>query len=1297
MADHSVAADLSGDTTLTSDLTGSVPIASSLSGDTSLTGELDQDFVVTSDLSGDTTLTSNLTGSGSIASDLSGDAAITATDATTVPIAVDLSGDATFAATGVTTVPITAGLSGDASQTSGLMGVLPVASSLSGDVAFVATDVTTVPVTATLSGDAALAGKLDQDFVVVSDLVGDAALGADLDQGFVVVADLSGDAALTVELDQDFVVASSLSGDAALVGELDQDFIVAADLSGDVVLTATDATTVPIASDLSGDAAMAASALAALPVASSLSGDAALTADVAGAVLVEAGLSGDTGLDAFVLVPRYSIESLTFDGVNEYVTMGNVLGFEYTDAFSYSFWVKTSGSDGGYLLSKMEDSPNYRGYGVYRLSGGTLRLHFINIDASSRLTVDTTRTINDGKWHHVVVTYDGSATPAGVYCYIDNSSDTLSTVQDNLAGTMITAAPFNLNGRGDGILLTAAQLDEVSVWNKDLTSGEVSEVWSGGHPANLDLHSANANLVGWWRMGENISFPTIPDMVQSAGENPYPLIADYSGNGYDGTFVGGSSAAIQTAAPYGTAITFDGVDDYITVPNHASYSFEYTDAFSISAWARIASGVAVNRFIVIKSANGTGPGYWLSTYSTGTMWFELANVNGSVEIRATGPNIADNTWHHLVATYDGSGLNTGLHVYMDGVDVTNGRSGGPLAATIVTTSNLGFGGSGSGGLAGGAKDISNPALWNKELSAGEVSELYNGGRLPVDMTQTTMAANLVGWWPLGVGDIYPTVRDLSTGGHNGTMTGMAANDIVDFPLAASAFSQKSVYFNNYYVDMGNVLNYERTDSFSFTAWFKNSATGVQMILGKVGPESYRGYSVYTQSGQIRVEIISSWSGNWIQRYTSGLSVSDSRWHHVAVTYDGSSQATGVTIYVDGRLPTLTTGANSLSGTIVTSATLRIGTRQTGALPFYGNIDEVAFYGKTLSQAEVSEMYNLGVPTNLSGLASATDLDAWWRMGEVVTKHPGTMVNMEVGDVTYDTLWSELVEAGLSGDAALTVTSTASVPIDAALSGDAALVGDLGQDLVVASTLTGDADLGSTLVGTVPLDTILSGEAALTADINTTATIAVAATLSGEATLGVDLTGDVPVASALAGDADLQATLQYTVLGLLETVGLSEAIVVGQTHQVVAAFTGDAAFGSAVLVEASLEAALEGVATFTANPVQDIEAVLSGDADLIGDFLSGLLVEATLAGTATVVADATADVLVASDVSGEASLFGEVGVHGDLVRAMQGEAALKAKLSISRSGVRSDASIIPKPSPQESAYQTEHYSIQDRRR
>lgn len=215
----------------------------------------------------------------------------------------------------------------------------------------------------------------------------------------------------------------------------------------------------------------------------------------------------------------YSYRSATFNGSDEYVTMGNVLDFEYDDPFSISFWMKSIDAE-AYPVSKLLGSTTYRGYGV-ALSSGQLYFSLINDNGGSvKAQMGTNATYNDGAWHHVVCTYSAS-TPGAVAdmnIYVDGIDVPTTTASDTLgSNTISNSASFNIGSRTDGSVLFAGNMDEVAIYDKELSAAEVTWVYNQGKPQDLRGPAAPSNLIGWWRLGENASGTTIPD--QSVNNN----------------------------------------------------------------------------------------------------------------------------------------------------------------------------------------------------------------------------------------------------------------------------------------------------------------------------------------------------------------------------------------------------------------------------------------------------------------------------------------------------------------------------------------------------------------------------------------------------------------------------------------------------------------------------------------------------------------------------------------------------------------------------------------------------------
>jgi hypothetical protein len=242
--------------------------------------------------------------------------------------------------------------------------------------------------------------------------------------------------------------------------------------------------------------------------------------------------------DAAKYTGAFSIESnksVIFGGTDEYARMGNAseLSFERTDAFSISVWVK-SASAGGYLLSKA--SSEVQGYGLSWSGAGLIYFSLLGI-STQILQVRVTSAISTTSWVHFVVTYDGTSTAAGVNMYVDGSAVATTTVSETLSSSILNSAEFNVCSRTNGSSVGLGSVDDIAVYNKELSASEVAKIYGTGSPLNLKALDSASNLVGWWKMGDGDTFPTL---------------LDSSGNGNNGTMVNMESGDIQTDVPTAT-------------------------------------------------------------------------------------------------------------------------------------------------------------------------------------------------------------------------------------------------------------------------------------------------------------------------------------------------------------------------------------------------------------------------------------------------------------------------------------------------------------------------------------------------------------------------------------------------------------------------------------------------------------------------------------------------------------------------------------------------------------------------
>ncbi len=157
-----------------------------------------------------------------------------------------------------------------------------------------------------------------------------------------------------------------------------------------------------------------------------------------------------------------------------------------------------------------------------------------------------------------------------------------------------------------------------------------------------------------------------------------------------------------------------------------------------------------------------------------------------------------------------------------------------------------------------------------------------------------------------------------------------------------------------FIDLGDVANFERTDSFSFGAWIKPQGQGGGAPIARMDDAGkFRGYDLYVVAGKASVHIVNTWPENAI-KVTTKTPIKPDQWQHMFVTYDGSSKAAGIKIYFDGKPQEWTIDKEGLTDSIRTGKPLYLGRRNPGS-PFKGLIDDVRVFARQLSAAEVAAL------------------------------------------------------------------------------------------------------------------------------------------------------------------------------------------------------------------------------------------------------------------------------------------------------------------------------------------------------
>lgn len=193
----------------------------------------------------------------------------------------------------------------------------------------------------------------------------------------------------------------------------------------------------------------------------------------------------------------------------------------------------------------------------------------------------------------------------------------------------------------------------------------------------------------------------------------------------------GNIGAASSADKYGnsnSAYSFDGVDDGISIPYNSILDMALND-MSFSMWVK-AETVQPNTpagLIYHGATNDVTSGYWMRIEkTTGLATYYLGN--GTTRITGSSTiSVLDNTWHHIVYTFDRDGLGI---IYIDGQNRTTngGYSISSFSSNNLAQSTLPVYFAYKSYFKGSMDEI---MIFNRVLTPAEVQMLYSSHSLTV--------------------------------------------------------------------------------------------------------------------------------------------------------------------------------------------------------------------------------------------------------------------------------------------------------------------------------------------------------------------------------------------------------------------------------------------------------------------------------------------------------------------------------------------------------------------------------------
>ena len=202
--------------------------------------------------------------------------------------------------------------------------------------------------------------------------------------------------------------------------------------------------------------------------------------------------------------------SLLFDGVNECININGVnTSLAATTVGTFSCWLNTSSLASTQVIIGFGDTNANESIILFH-NTTTLKTNVTKTGSTSWSLQVTTNPLTINNWYHIAVVQDAVSPVIYVNGVVPAQTFPISTRKTEWFSVCLgldngRIGCDNSNNAGNASFVNG-NLDEVAFFNTNLSATQILEIYNSGKPKNLLVHSAIANLVSYFRMGDGDTF-----------------------------------------------------------------------------------------------------------------------------------------------------------------------------------------------------------------------------------------------------------------------------------------------------------------------------------------------------------------------------------------------------------------------------------------------------------------------------------------------------------------------------------------------------------------------------------------------------------------------------------------------------------------------------------------------------------------------------------------------------------------------------------------------------------------------
>ena len=699
---------------------------------------------------------------------------------------------------------------------------------------------------------------------------------------------------------------------------------------------------------------------------------------------------------------KFGASALSFDGNDDYATMGDKDIFSFTDnKFTISFWMKANNTTSPIGIIGKRGSPWE--YSIYASTGGTLNFSTYTSDGANFVYPNITATY-DTNWNNFVFTADN--TLAHVYKNGILVGSSVKNANYSMSNTVMELE-IGRGGNSGGLRYMNGSIDEVKISNRALSPEEIKQdaqyspygvytssvmdlgtssptwlnfSWNeyGVRTSSVENDINTTNLVAQWNFNET-SGTTATNNAGSCGTSCNGTLTNFTNTSAQDA-VPLSGWTYENRLEYGAdgdgSLMFDGVDDYVSVPDNSSLN--PVGPFTVSTWFK-AANISSQTIppIIKKSSNSSGYSLEINN-STQNIAFWVYTTSGWVS--SSTYKVASGNWYYATGVYDGSYL----RLYINGTEI-----GSPVAAssTIMSSNPLNLGRDPVNTTRFFSGTIESPKIYSRALSTDEINSNYQAGNIEFQTRTGSDTTPEDGGWEdwKSTGTATETVVDNMDNDYQpSSISGLRVWLKADAITGIVNGGQVTTWSDS----SGNGINFTQATSTKQPTYVRNAINGKPALHFTASTQQTMTnatnfstpntiFYVSRQTGGTKARLLSGLSNNWLLGYhggnknmayfegwvSSGGITADNDWH----IYSSTQTASLSTVYENGAQ--LYSNANGVTGPNGLSLNGYQGTSEFSD----GDIAELIIFNSALSDTDRQKVNNyLNNKYNPSYFATQTD-------------------------------------------------------------------------------------------------------------------------------------------------------------------------------------------------------------------------------------------------------------------------------------------------------------------------------------